>query len=405
MVDAQKNLQEDEGGTMKTFKIPFGPQHPALEESINFIFEVEEERVVNVKPRLGYVHRGIEKIAESRTYHQNVYLAERICGICSFAHAMCYAQAVEELLDIEVPERAKFIRTIMAEMERIQNHYLWLGFTAKGMGFETLFMYAWRDRETMLGILERISGKRVNYGMSTIGGVRRDITKPIIEEIEEKLDYLEKRTEYYKKICTKEQTILKRTVNVGILRPQDARNLCAVGPTLRASGIRQDVRADEPYAAYGEIPFKVIIYKGCDVASRIYVRMDEILESIKIIRYAVKNLPEGPIRVTVPQRVPEGEAISVVEAPRGEDLHYVKSDGSDRPARLKVRAPTLANLPSLCKMLVGINIADIPIVIAGIDPCIACAERVVIVDKKSKKRRIWSGRELWRYANEWYRKK
>jgi len=390
---------------VKTFKIPFGPQHPALEEPLNFTFEVEEERVVDVKLRLGYVHRGIEKIAESRTYNQNVYLIERICGICSYAHTTCYTQAVEELLDVDIPERARFIRTVMAEMERIQNHYLWLGLTAKEMGFETLFMYAWRDRETIVEILERISGKRVNYGMNTVGGVRRDIPSTMIEDIEEKLEHLEDRAEYYKNVCTKEQTILKRTVDVGILKPNEALELCAVGPTARASGIRIDIRNDEPYAAYGETPFKLITYRGCDVASRIYVRIDEIAESIKIIRYALKNLPDGPIRVTVAHRVPEGEAISLVEAPRGENLHYLKSDGTDKPERLKFRAPTLANLLSLCKMLTGGNIADIPVVIAGIDPCIACAERVSIVNKDKEQKRIWRKQDLWRYANQWYRKR
>jgi len=388
-----------------SFEIPFGPQHPALEEPINFMFEIEEERVVSVKPRLGYVHRGIEKIAESRNYQQLVYLSERICGICSFAHALCYSQAVEQLLGLEVPERARFIRTIVAEMERIQNHYLWLGLTAKEMGFETLFMYAWRDRETIIRMLDMISGKRVHYGMSTIGGVRRDITEPMIKRIEKSLDHLEVRAEYYTKVCTKDPLILRRTVGVGILRPREARALCAVGPTARASGIARDVRADEPYAAYGEIPFRVVTYRGCDVASRMYVRIDEIKESIKIIRYVLKNLPEGPIRIKVPTRVPEGEAISRVEAPRGEDLHFLKSNGTDKPERWKIRAPTLANLLSLCKMLIGVNLADVPVVIAGIDPCIACAERIAIVDVKMRKLKVWNGEDLWRYANEWYQKR
>ncbi|HIE19305.1 TPA: NADH dehydrogenase subunit [Candidatus Bathyarchaeota archaeon] len=388
-----------------TFEIPFGPQHPALEEPINFMFEIEEERVVNVKPRLGYIHRGIEKIAESRNYQQLVYLSERICGICSFAHALCYSQVVEELLDLKVSERAKFIRTILAEMERIQNHYLWLGLTAKEMDFETLFMYAWRDRETIIEMLDMISGKRVNYGMSTIGGVRRDITESMIGKIEESLNHLEARAEYYTKVCTKDPSILKRTVDVGILRPREARSLCVVGPTARASGIARDVRADEPYAAYGEIPFKVVTYRGCDVASRMYVRIDEIKESIKIIRYALKNMPEGPIRVKAPMRVPEGEAISRVEAPRGEDLHFLRSNGTDKPERWKIRPPTLANLLSLCRMLIGVNLADIPVVIAGIDPCIACTERIALVDVKTKKLKVWDGKDLWRYANEWYRKR
>jgi len=390
-----------------TFEIPFGPQHPALEEPINFMFEIDEERVVNVKLRLGYVHRGIEKIAESRNYQQLVYLSERICGICSFAHTLCYSQSVEELLGLEVPERAKFIRTILAEMERIQNHYLWLGLTAKEMGFETLFMYAWRDREIIIRMLDMISGKRVNYGVNTIGGVRRDITESMIGRIEESLKHLEVRAEYYTKVCTKDPLILRRTVGVGVLRPREARALCAVGPTARASGIAHDIRADDPYAAYGEIPFKVVTYRGCDVASRMYVRIDEIKESIKIIRYALKNMPDGPIRVRVPilMKVPKGEAVSRVEAPRGENLHFLKSNGSDKPERWKIRAPTLANLSSLCRMLIGINLADIPVVIAGIDPCIACAERVVLIDSKRDKWKIWNGKDLWRYANEWYRKK
>ena len=390
---------------MSTIRIPFGPQHPALEEPINFIFEVEEEKVVNVTPRLGYIHRGIEKLAENRTYLQNVYLAERICGICSFAHTACYSQAVEELLGTEVPEKARFIRTIIGEMERVQNHYLWLGLTAKEMGFETLFMYAWRDREKMLEILELISGKRVNYGVNTIGGVRCDISSEMLEEIKDKLHQLEERAKYYKSVCTKDQTILKRTVDVGILAPRDALKLCAVGPTLRASGVARDVRSDYPYAAYGEVPLRVVTYKGCDVSSRILVRIDEILVSIGIVEYALENLPIGPIRVRVPRVVPEGEAVSLVEAPRGEDLHYLRSDGSEKPARLKVRAPTLANLPALCKMLVDVNIADIPVVIAGIDPCIACAERVIMIDVESKKRKMWSGEELRRYAIEWYQKR
>ena len=390
---------------METIKIPFGPQHPALEEPVNFIFEVREEHVVNVKPRLGYAHRGIEKLAENRTYHQNIYLIERICGICSFAHTTCYTQAVEELLDIDIPERAKFIRTAMAEMERVQNHFLWLGLTARGMGFETIFMYTWRDREAILEILELISGKRVNYGMNTIGGVRRDITETMMKRIEDKFRYLENRAEYYRRVCTRERTILKRTVGIGILRPEDAINLCSVGPTLRASGIKQDVRADEPYAAYGEIPFEVVTHDGCDVASRILVRIDEILESIKILRYALRNMPSGPIRVEAPHKVPPGEVISRVEAPRGENLHYLRSDGGEKPTRLKVRAPTLANLPSLCKMLIGVNVADIPVVISGIDPCISCAERVTLIDLGSGKRRVWNSAELWRYANEWYRGK
>jgi len=386
-------------------RIPFGPQHPALKEPINFMCEVSDEKVLSVRPRLGYIHRGVEKLAENRTYNQNLYLIERICGICAFAHVTCFSQAVEEILNIEIPSRAKYIRTILAEMERIQNHFLWLGDVGHEMGFNTLFMYSWRDRELVLQLIENISGKRVNYAMNTIGGVRRDITSMIMPSLKEGLNHLEERAKYYTEMCTKDPTVLRRTVGVGMLSPSDALELCAVGPTIRASGIPRDVRADDPYAAYEEIPFKVITYDGRDVASRLMVRLDEVLESISIIRYALDNLPNGDVRVRVPRRVPKGEAVSLVEAPRGEDLHYVRADGTEKPVRVKVRAPTLANIPTLCKMLIGENIADIPVVIAGIDPCIACAERLVFVDTATRKRWMWNKQELRKYATKWYRKK
>lgn len=389
---------------MSAIRIPFGPQHPALKEPINFTFSVDGERVVSVRPRLGYVHRGIERLAEGRTYVQNLYLVERICGICSQAHAICYSQAVEEVLGVQVPPRARFLRTIMAELERIQSHYLWLGVTAHEMGFDTLFMYLWRDREVVMDTVEEISGKRVNPGVNTIGGMRRDLTEPIIDHTRNGLDLLGERTTYYRNVFARDPTILMRTRGVGVLEPQDASDLCAVGPTLRASGIGADVRADDPYAAYDEIPFDVIKYDGCDVANRILVRCDEIIESINLVGYALDNLPEGDIRVKVPAAIPEGEAVSRVEAPRGEDIHYVRANGTDKPERLKVRAPTLANIPSLCKMLVDVNIADIPVIIAGIDPCISCTERMAFIDLRRGEQWVWSSDELRGYSTRWYRR-
>lgn len=387
---------------MSTFRIPFGPQHPALKEPINFTFKVDGERVVSVKLRLGYVHRGIEKLAEDRTYTQNIHLVERVCGLCSQAHVICFSQAVEEILGVEIPARARYLRTIIAEMERIQNHYMWLGFTAHEMGFETLFMYTWRDREIALNILETITGKRVNYGINTIGGLRRDLTAIAVNPVKRGLDQLEDRMKYYKKLCMTEPTILKRTVGVGILRPKDALRFGAVGPTLRASGIKRDIRFDDPYAAYEEASFNIITYDGCDVASRLLARCEEVFESIEIIRQMLDNLPKGKVRVRVPSQVPQGEAVSRVEAPRGENLHYLRADGTDKLARLKMRAPTLANLLPLCKMFENMNIADIPMIIAGIDPCIACAERMTFIDTENRSTNSWTGDELRKYSIGWY---
>ncbi len=374
-----KQVDVTSGNSVPLIRLPFGPQHPALDlESIHFTFEVDGERVVSVKPRLGYMHRGIEKLAETRTYQQNIHLVERICGICSQAHAICFAQAVEEIAEINIPARARYLRTIIAELERIQNHFLWLGVAAHEIGFQTLFMYTWRDRELVLDVVEAMTGKRVNYGINTIGGLRRDLLPQHHELLQKTLDRLETRSSYYKKICTTEPTILKRTIDVGVLPKTQAITLGAVGPTVRASGVANDIRRDDPYAAYDEIPFNVITSDGCDVASRLSVRLDELFESIHIIRYALTHLPIGKILAPAPRTIPKGDAISRVEAPRGEDFHYVRANGTNKPARLKVRAPTLANILPLCNMFTGMNIADIPVVIAGIDPCIACAERVTL---------------------------
>ena len=386
-------------------KIVVGPQHPALKEPERFLLETEGEYVKNVRVRIGYIHRGIEKAMENRTYIQNLYLAERICGICSDAHTTCYVQAVEELLGVEPPPRAKFIRVITAELERIHSHMLWLGVAAHEIGFDTLFMYVWRDREIVMDLLELISGNRVNYAMNTIGGVRRDLNSEHVDKILKGLDVLEARTKEYIKMIEKEPSVLKRTVDVGILSKADAIKYGAVGPTARASGVKRDVRADDPYAAYDETPFNVITSDGCDCFARIIVRAEEILESINITREALKKLPDGEIRIRVKPRIPPAEALSRVEAPRGELMHYARSNGTDKPERYKVRTPTLANIPALCKMLVGGYIADVPIVLAGIDPCFACMDRVLIVDREKKKSEVWDLEKLRRYGREWYSKR
>ena len=387
-------------GYGSTIKVPFGPQHPALKEPANFIFDVEGDIVVGVKPRIGYNHRGVEKAFEIRTYLQNVYLAERICGICSAAHATAYVQAVEELLGIEAPPRAKYIRVIIAELERLASHSLWVGIASHEIGFDTLFMYIWRDREAVMSLLELISGNRVHYAMNTIGGVRRDITADLTPKIKQTLDFLEERTKYYLNLVKTEQTILKRTVGVGVLTPKDAVDLCAVGPTLRASGIKNDVRADDPYVAYGEIPFNVIVHDQCDVFSRVQVRVEEMFESINMTRYALDHMPTGITRIKVPMAVPKGESVSRVEAPRGELIHIIKSNGTTKPERHKVRAPTLGNIPAVCKTLMGSHLADVPIILAGIDPCFSCMDRMAFVDVSSGKQWIWTMQELKRHTSK-----
>jgi Ni,Fe-hydrogenase III large subunit len=387
---------------MAGMQLPFGPQHPVLKEPLNFQFEIEGEIVVSVKPRIGYAHRGIEKLAETKTFVQNLYLMERICGICSHQHAMCYAQAVEQIIPLTVPPRAQYIRLILHELERIHSHYLWFSLTAYAMGFESLFMYVLRDREEVMKLLEAISGHRVNYGMVTLGGVRCDIDASKVDNIRQVMRFFEKRTQYYKGVCADDPVFRKRTQGIAILSPSDAKVLGAVGPTLRASGIKRDIRSDDRYCAYNEIPFEPVVSDGCDLASRILLRCDEVLECVNIVQYALDHLPSGDIGVKAPARIPSGEGWSRVEAPRGENFYYVLSSGSTTPSRLKIKTPTLSNLLALCKMMEGIHIADIPVAITGIDPCIGCADRMAFVDLSKEQSWLWDEDYLRRYGIKWY---
>jgi membrane-bound hydrogenase subunit alpha len=315
---------------------------------------------------------------------QSIYLIERICGICSHTHATCYVQGVEELLGVEIPKRASYIRMLIGELERVHSHLLWVGVAGHEIGFDTLFMYSWRDREIVMDILAILTGNRVNYGINTIGGVRRDISPEQISEISKAVDILEERTKYYIEVVTQEVTIINRLIGVGKLSKFDALRLGAAGPTARAAGVDRDIRKDDPYASYDEVSFDVITDDHADVLGRGIVRVKELMESYKIIRQILKNLPDGDISVKVPKKVPAGEAISRYEAPRGEDVHFVKSNGTDKPERVKVRAPTLANLAAIAHMLEGGYLADVPIVIAAIDPCFSCTDRMISINDINK---------------------
>jgi len=382
--------------------IPIGPQHPALKEPINFMATVDGETIVDISVRLGYNHRGVEKGAESRNYIQNIYLTERICGICSASHTTTFCQGVEELLGLEIPKRGLYIRTLVAELERIHSHLLWVGVAGHEIGFDTLFMYSWRDRELVMDLLELISGNRVNYGMNTIGGVRRDLTDDMRYQILRGIKVVEERAEYYLGVASTEVTFLRRTDGVGMLPKDKAIELCAVGPTARGSGVEYDIRKHDPCAAYPYLDFEVITSDRCDVLGRTVVRVLEIFESCKMCRQMIEELPEGEIRAKAPRKVPAGEVFSKYEAPRGELVHYIRSNGTDRPERLKVRAPTLANITSVIHSLKGGYIADIPIVFAAIDPCMACMDRVMLLDVNNEEKQTMSWAGLREYGIKWY---
>lgn len=377
-----------------TFVVPIGPQHPALKEPEYFRFEVKGEEIIDLHVRLGYIHRGIERALQERSYIHNIYLSERICGICNVAHTTAYCQAIEQLAGVEVPDRARFIRTILCELERIHSHMLWAGVAAHEIGFNTLFMLFWRDRELVLDLKEMISGNRQTSASNTLGGVRRDVKPEYVPTMLRVLDKLEKATKYYIDVCSSDRTILARCMGIGVLTKEDARKLCIVGPTTRASGVDVDIRRDDPYAAYDEISFKVITEREGDVLAKVIVRLREILESIQIIRQALKALPSGPLRVKVAPKIEPNEALGHVEAPRGELLYYAISNGTEKPERVRVRTPTYANIPSFKPMFVGGTIAEIPIVMASIDPCFACTDRVTLVDSRTGKAHVVSFNEL-----------
>lgn len=355
--------------------IIIGPQHPALLEPEKFRVAVDGEIVKRVEPRIGYVHRGIEKSAELHTYLQDVFIIERICGICNSCHSTTFVGAVEKILGLEVPPRGKYIRTIILELNRLHSHLLLLGHAGLEIGYEALFQYMWRDREPIMDITELVSGNRVVTSSVTLGGVRRDIKETDIPKIKSTLATLQNQIPFYKKLYETETSISLRTKNVGVLSREDAIKLGVVGPVARASGVATDVRKDAPYEAYGEIPFDLITYKDGDTLSRFLVRLDELVESIKIIDYALDHLPQGPFRVKAPRAIQAGEAVNRVEAPRGELLHFVKSNGTVYPERVKVRTPTFANLPSFLKTAIGGSIADVPANFVSLDPCFSCTDR------------------------------
>ncbi len=390
---------------MAKVTIPIGPQHPALKEPASFNITLDGEKILDMIVKVGYNHRGIEKACEQRTYIQDMYLIERICGICSHTHSTCFIQAVEEIAGVQMPKRGLYIRTLVAELERIHSHLLWLGVAGHEVGFDTLLMYSWRDREIVMDLLAMLTGNRVNYAINTIGGVRRDITPEQIKTTLAQVDVLEERTKYYIQVATEEITLIERLSKVGTLSHDDAIRLGAVGPTGRASGADIDVRRDDPYAAYADLSFKVCVDNHNDVLGRTIVRVSELMESYKMIRQLLKNIPEGPVVVKVPRKIPAGEALSRYEAPRGEDVHYVKANGTDKPERVRVRAPTLANVQAVAAMLKNGYLADIPIVVAAIDPCFSCTDRMMVSmkDVNASKENVIDWKTLRKYSIDWYR--
>ncbi|OPX66205.1 MAG: Membrane-bound hydrogenase subunit alpha [Methanoregulaceae archaeon PtaB.Bin056] len=353
--------------------VPFGPQHPVLPEPIHLDLVLQDERVVEAIPSIGYIHRGLETLVAKREYPEYVYIAERTCGICSFIHGMTYCQAVEQVMNLEVPERALYLRTIWSEYSRMHSHLLWLGLFADAIGFENLFMASWRLRESVLDVLEETTGGRVIQGSCKVGGVRRDIPGETLDRMVGDLAGFERDFREIANVFLHDESIIARTRGVGVLSRGDAYHLGAMGPTARGSGVAIDLRKTG-YAAYGKIHFKPVVETDGDCYARCAVRVKEVFSSIDIVRQAAAKIPEGEIEVK-PKGNPNGECFSRAEQPRGELVHYVKGDGSRHLVRSRIRTPTLTNIPPLVKMLSGCELADVPVIVLSIDPCIGCMER------------------------------
>ena len=376
--------------------IPIGPYHPLQEEPELFKLFCDGEIVKDIKWETGYNHRGIEKLSESKTYDQVFFLVERICGICSTSHPFAFANAVEEIVGVEITNRAKYIRSIIAELERIHSHLLWVGLAGHFLGYNTVFMWAWKYREPILDLFEMITGNRNSYAMFRVGGVRRDIENSKIQAIQKILSECRKKNDLLTGAVMDDPVIHARTKGVGILTKQDVIDFCAVGPTARASGVAIDIRKDDPYAAYPLVNWKVITAEAGDVFAKAEVRLLEMYESFSIIEQCLEGLKkekEGDITVRITE-IPEGVGHGRAEAPRGEVFHFVVSDGSNSPARHKIRAPSYVNIATFRKSCIGQTIADATITLAAVDPCYCCTERMASVYDLSSGERIMNANEL-----------
>lgn len=358
--------------------IQIGPFHPLLEEPVGFSLTVEGERVVAIEARMDYIHKGLERLAQERTYDMVPILLERICGICSVTHSVCFCHAVEDLLGVEIPRRAAYIRTILGELERLHSHLLWVGLAGHFIGYNTVFMWAWKYREPVCDAFEMLTGHRQNSALPMVGGVRRDIFVEYLPAVRTMLDGLERQAARLTSAVLDDPVLAARLKGVGVLTPDAALDFGVVGPTARASGLATDVRRDEPYAAYGELEWKVVTESAGDVFAKVVVRLLEIFESIRILRQCLDRMPAGAINLGT-LHIPRGEGIGRYEAPRGEDVHYVRSNGTNMPERLKVRAPSYVNIPSFKASCLGAPLADVMITLAACDPCYSCTERSLVL--------------------------
>jgi len=356
--------------------IPFGPQHPVLPEPIHLDLVLEDEKVVEAVPQLGFIHRGLEKLVEKRDFQQFIYIAERICGICSFGHSYGYAQGIEGLMGIEVPPRAEYLRAIFNELSRVHSHLLWLGLLADAFGYENLFQQCWRLRETVLDMFERTTGGRVILSACCVGGMSVDVEDGVLAGICTELETLESD---YRRVCKAflgDGSVNNRLKGIGLLSKEDAIAFSTVGPFARASGVDYDTRT-LGFGAYGDLAaFEPVTSDEGDGYARVDVRIREVIQSIQIVRELVSKMPAGEIAVKVKGAPAEGSRfVTRMEQPRGCAVYLMKGNGTKFLERFRVRTPTSQNIAGLVHIMAGCDLADVPLNVLTIDPCISCTER------------------------------
>ena len=398
----------------KTYTVPIGPVHVGLKEPITAWLDLDGERIVGARVRPGAIHRGIERMGQERNPIQVIYLAERICGICSFSHITAFLRAVEDAAQIRVPARAQYIRSLVLELERVHSHILWAGVACYSIGFDSAFQLGMLMRERVMDVLETYTGNRVNYGVGTVGGVRWDITPEVDTVVRDMIRYYRNEFSAFYDIVTQDPVAKARMRNVGVLSYEDAIRHCALGPTARASGVRCDLRWSAPYEAYGDLDVKPVVpqdYVGearGDVFDRFLVRVLEVYQSLDIMEQVLDGLPEGDIafeksvvKVLSLLKKAEGTGWGIIEAPRGDDSHVVHlTSGNENLTWWKVRAPTYANAVSWPIMFIGNDLADAPLIINSIDPCISCMERMLVTDAGSGNEQILTREQLLNMSRE-----
>lgn len=378
----------------ETMTLNMGPQHPSTHGVLRLVLELDGEVIVKVTPHIGYLHRGVEKLSEHRTYHQILPLTDRLDYLAPMSNNLGYILAVEKLLNVEVPERAQTIRIIMAELTRLESHLVWIACHALDIGAMTVFIYAFRERETVMEIYEQISGARMTSNFFRAGGLSQDVPEGFVKKVSDFIDSMPGYLDQYEGLLTTNPIWLKRTIGNGYISAEDAIDIGITGPALRGSGVDWDARRDAPYAGYETYQFKVPVGEKCDTFDRYKVRLVEMRESCKIVRQALDRLKPGPVLADCPQvcyppkesvynsieglihhfkiasegyPVPEGEVYVGIEAPKGELGFYIVSDGGNKPERLRIRPPSFVNLQAIEKMSLGSMIADLVAVIGTLD--------------------------------------